>query len=66
MTGTRLLDWNAVAEKGLLQKINEEVLKPNGYCIVVSPDGTSPGVYTTDSFDRYSDKEDWKQGELFG
>lgn len=66
MTETRLLDWNAAAENGLLQKINEEVLKPNGYCIVVSPDGTSPGVYTAGSFEGYLDKEDWKQGELFG
>lgn len=49
MSKTKLIDWNELSRRGLLVRINREILHPLGLAVCRDPEtGKSPGAVVSD------------------
>jgi hypothetical protein len=49
MTKLEIIDWNEISQRGLLVRINQEIMHPLGLAICRDPEtGTSPGAVVSD------------------
>lgn len=55
----KVIDWNVIAELGLLERINREIMHPLGLAVFRIPeDGTSGGAFISpDGIFEYGDIE---------
>ncbi|ULL06041.1 hypothetical protein JNO42_03240 [Pseudomonas putida] len=50
MTKFEIIDWNEISQRGLLVRINREIMHPLGLAICRNPEtGTSPGAVVSDN-----------------
>lgn len=49
MNKPNLIDWNEISRRGLLERINREIMHPLGLAVCrITEDGTSPGALVSE------------------
>lgn len=55
-----MIDWNELSQRGLIVRINNEILHPIGLALARTTDGVSPGALVADDGVFYYKEQDAK------